>query len=179
MIQEKWKPVNGYEGLFEISDQGNVRSLGRSSINRWGAIMKRARPLRPHHDQKGYLRIRLWKSKTEPFVTFKVHRLVAGHFIPNPQNLPQVNHLNGIKDDNRAINLAWCDNSENQIHANAMGLRRIPRGEENHLSKIVLHLETGVFYGSAREAYNHSPAITSFEVFCKRIRENKSYTYAA
>lgn len=121
---ETWKPVIGYETLFEISDMGNIRSFRKPSVNRWGAYFKNAKALAPHHDKKGYLRIRLWRSKTEKFVTHKMHRLVAQHFIDNPLNLPQINHKNGIKDDNRAENLEWCDNRYNQIHALKTGLKK-------------------------------------------------------
>jgi len=177
-MSEQWKPVPGYEGLFEISDMGNIRSLDKPSFNRWGPCVKRGKSLNAHHDAKGYLQIRLWRGSKDDFKSFKVHRLVAAAFIPNPDNLAQVNHLNGIKDDNRAVNLAWCDNSENQLHANATGLRKgSPKGGDNHMSKIVLHLSAGVFYDSAREAYNHSERKERFEMFCKNIRNNKNYTY--
>lgn len=97
-VVENWKPVVGYEGLYEVSDFGRVRSL---NYNRSGEVM-----IMKFEKPKGYQRVQLSKcGKTKHFF---VHRLVAFAFIPNPNNLPQVNHINEVKDDNRVVNLEWC-----------------------------------------------------------------------
>jgi len=179
MIQEKWQPLKGYEQLFEISTDGRIRSFAKKTQNRWGPCTKAGKMLRPSPDEKGYMKIRLWRSKDD-FSSYRVHRLVANQFIPNPNGYDQVNHIDGNKANNAASNLEWCNNSLNQIHANATGLRKgSPKGKDNHLSKTVLHLLSGVYYDSAREAYNHSSMNIRFEVFCKNIRHNKNYTYGA
>jgi len=76
--------------------------------------------------------------------TVKFHRMVAMKYVPNPNGKPCVNHINGIKDDNRAENLEWCTVAENNAHAFRLGL--------NPTAKLVLNLDTGIFYESAREA---------------------------
>ena len=110
---ENWKPVVGYEGLYEVSDQGRVRSYRRCS-----KYSKERQPklLAGNKKWTGYIEIQLYdgygNKKYSP-----AHRLVAEAFIPNPDGKPEVNHKNGIRDDNRAENLEWVTCSENHKHA--------------------------------------------------------------
>jgi hypothetical protein len=106
---EQWKPIKGTEGKIEISNLGRVRSLLRD-----------CRILKPQKDSKGYLRISVTISRRK--TTFKVHREVAKAFLSNPHNLPQVNHLDGKKENNQVGNLEWCDNINNAHHAISKGL---------------------------------------------------------
>ena len=98
---EVWKDISGYENRYQISNLGRVKSLsygGRTGIEK---IMK------PSVDTKGYNFVELRNKK------IKVHRLVALAFIPNPDNKECVDHINGIRNDNRVDNLRWCTNKEN------------------------------------------------------------------
>ena len=96
---EYWRPISGYEG-YEVSNLGRVRSL------KFGKI----RILKPS-ETKGYFHVALFKDGIRK--QFKVHRLVAMAFIPNPNNFPQINHRNEITTDNRVENLEWCNASYN------------------------------------------------------------------
>lgn len=102
--QELWLPVVGYEGLYEDSNLGRVKSL---NYNHTGT----ERVLRERKNNNGYLYITLYKDGKAK--THRVHRLVAESFIPNPYNLPEVNHLDENPLNNRVSNLQWCDRSYN------------------------------------------------------------------
>lgn len=102
-MEEIWKDIKGYEGLYEVSNIGRVRSLN-----------KRKKRVLKNENGYGYLRVSL--SKNNKLKHFQVHRLVAQSFIPNVNNFPEVNHINGVKDDNRVENLEWCTRNENELH---------------------------------------------------------------
>lgn len=124
---EYWCDVEGYPG-YQVSNLGNVRSLDRVVRRKNGRTLTiKGQPLKPQKNHKGYLRVRLRKEKKEKALS--VHRLVATAFIANPKSKPQVNHLNGDKQDNNVLNLEWCTQSENIKHAFRMGLNH---DGENH-----------------------------------------------
>lgn len=105
-MKELWKPVTGYERFYEVSNWARVKSLfnGRHGFYR-------DKILKPQINKEGYLYINLsLNGVTKPFY---IHRLVALAFIPNPENKPQVDHINKIRDDNRVKNLQWLTASEN------------------------------------------------------------------
>jgi hypothetical protein len=115
---EEWRKIPGFADHYECSSLGKFRRLAFKTNKRpfsFPAIDIVGTWL----DYKGYKKIRI-KGKV-----CSTHRLIAKAFLPNPENLPQVNHRNGIKDDNRAENLEWCDNSGNQQHAIRTGLKRV------------------------------------------------------
>ncbi len=126
-MKEIWKDVEGYEGLYQVSNLGNVKSLKRKKWNGFNFIETTEKILKTSKSYKGYLRTRLYKDgKSKCFPT---HRIVAQAFIPNPNNKPQVNHIDGDKTNNKAENLEWCTNAENQQHAIKTKLRKTKLGD--------------------------------------------------
>lgn len=174
LYKEVWKPVvlldNGesYEGLYEVSNMGRVRSLDREVIFSDGrkALYKgKIRILSPNKD--GYLQVGLCKNSKQKIIS--VHRLVAEAFIPNPDNKETVNHINGDKTCNTVFNLEWADRSEQLYHAYDHNLKKKMEGNNNPNygkelsqeiknkiseanSKQCICIETGEIYKSLKEA---------------------------
>ena len=118
-MTEVWRDITGYEGLYQISNTGRVKSLDR--INNVGRHCKE-RMLSIGLDGTGYLMIGLYKmGKRYPT---NIHRLVAIHFIANPGGKPQVNHIDGDKTNSIVTNLEWCTEAENISHAHRVGLAK-------------------------------------------------------
>lgn len=128
---ETWKPIKDYEGLYEISDCGRVKSLDRwDSLNR----LKIGKILNCCDNGSGYMIVNLKAFGKQNIKT--IHRLVAEAFIPNPNNLPCVNHKDGNKQNNNVDNLEWCTHSENMKHAFRTGLSFQKKGEFNSQHKL-------------------------------------------
>lgn len=150
---EKWLPVSGYEGAYEVSDLGRVRSLDviRKQKSAWGGKMieyhKKGKILSPHSTNSigRYLMVQL-RSPKKKEKYFLVHRLVAETFVKNDESKLCVNHLNNIKNDNRASNLEWSSYKENTAHGlmsgninkNRMGVttRRLDEVEKNEILRL-------------------------------------------
>lgn len=132
---EEWKDILGYEGLYQISSFGRVKSLEREWIAGFNIKVKGQEKIRKiSFGTKGYSQIQLFKNGKHK--TCRVHRLVAEAFIPNPDNKSQVNHINGIKTDNIVENLEWCTNEYNMNHAWKNGLHKIRIGDKSPNNKL-------------------------------------------
>lgn len=130
-MEEIWKDIKGYEGSYQVSTLGNVRSLPRKTNNQYsqGILMK------PHKTPFGYLKVQLYKNKKAKW--FPIHRLVAMAFLNEFDSTLQVNHKNGIKTDNTINNLEMVTASENQLHSYRV-LKNIP-SMQNHFGKQHVH----------------------------------------
>lgn len=131
-MKEVWKQVEDYPDYY-ISNLGRLKSIDRYIVDSLGRKTKRkGKLIKLHKSHKGYLRVKMING--DKHITTSIHRIMAKAFIPNPENKPQVNHINGIKTDNRIENLEWCTNQENQIHAIKNKLIKHNKGEKHHMS---------------------------------------------
>ena len=144
---EEWKPIPGYEGLYEVSNYGRVRSFKWSSN---GKILS------PCKDGSGYCFVNLCKDgKVKPRI---IHRLVAEAFIPNPNNFPQVNHMDECKENNYFGNLEWCSPAYNISY----GTRTRRMAEKN--SKPVVQLDKKGNFISEFESLTEASKITDIVI---------------
>lgn len=122
-----FKDLKGYEGYYKINEEGVVISVDRTCVRGRGALSYlKGQIIKPRKDRYGYLNIKVSKNAIRKRTT--VHRLVAINFIPNPENKPQVNHLDGNKENNHISNLEWCTGQENINHAVLNNLRGSKKG---------------------------------------------------
>lgn len=145
---EIWKDVEGYEGRYQVSSLGNVKSLSRlvgGKPGRGGSKKINERVLKFGVGKTGYLSVSLRDGSSSKGCY--VHRLVAQAFIPNPENKPTVNHKNGIKSDNAAHNLEWSTFSENTQHGYKTGLLKCKKGEYATNVKLTASQAVEIKYG--------------------------------
>lgn len=183
MNSEIWKPVVGYEGYYEVSDLGEVRSLDRiikhslgGKKNKRGCLMKQKT------NRRGCKCIKLMKHGN--YAHLLVHQLVAQSFIPNPENKPEVNHIHGIKSDNRASQLEWNTRLENNQHAFKTGLITVKTGDSHHFfgrtglrchnSKKVKSVITGEILNQASAAQKCSLHQSTFSLMMSGKKPNKT-----
>lgn len=122
-MEEVWKDIDGFQGCYQVSNLGNVRSIDRYvRCGENGIKLQLGKSIKQSKNKYGYMQVRLSNGRKNKF-SYTVHRLVAIAFIPNDNNYDQVNHIDGNKQNNYVENLEWCNNSYNQIHAYKTGLQ--------------------------------------------------------
>lgn len=163
----EWKFIEGTNREYQVSSTGLVKTT------------KTGRILRACVDQRGYLRVALFKTNREK--RYKVHRLVAEAFIPNPQGLPQVNHKDGNKANNCVSNLEWVTNEQNMKHAKENGLRKGHEQFCKETSKrvIAINIETGEqrIFDSILSARKNIGTQHVQEVLAGKRKQAKGYSF--
>lgn len=137
-MTENWKEVKGFPDYL-ISNNGRLWSKTKIVSRPKGKYLKKGKIMKLHDDTRGYLTANLINGNVRK--NYKIHRLVAENFIENPEEKREVNHINGIKDDNRVSNLEWVTSKENKKHAWNIGLYKKQNGlkfsgEKNGFSKL-------------------------------------------
>ena len=142
---EVWKAIPGYEGIYEASNFGRIKSVERVVEGRWGPTVIREHLLKPNNVHDGYQQVKfcVGNERSQQLV----HRLIASAFLPNPDNLPQVNHKDGNPENNNVENLEWCTAAENSQHRS-----RVLKKWVGHPKKPVKCLDTGKVYESSHHA---------------------------
>lgn len=157
-MDEIWRDIEGYEGLYQVSNLGRIKSLRRQVVNTVGFRIVPEAYLKGSF-RYGYRIVRLCKNGNVK--RYMVHRLVAQAFIPNPENKPSVNHIDGVPNNNMLSNLEWATYSEQQNHRHHVLHQKVGRaylgkfGKEHNKSKTVyqiLNEKIIAEFGSTKEA---------------------------
>lgn len=120
VMVEIWKNIKGFDDKYQVSNLGRVKSVSRTRKGKNNSIVfVPEKILKGKYDKDGYIEYALCTGKHKQLKFYRAHRLVAEAFIPNPNNLPHVNHINEVKDDNRVENLEWCTSQYNTFYSSA------------------------------------------------------------
>jgi hypothetical protein len=152
---EIWKDITGFEGMYQVSNLGRVKSLRREIICNKGKRIVEERILKQTINNSGYFNLQL--TKESKYYQKTVHRLVLEAFVDNPENKEQINHINAIKNDNRLINLEWSTRKENMKHACNLKLLNVPKpnkiGSTNNGNRTkIIYNPTGEIFDSIKIA---------------------------
>ena len=182
-MEEIWKDIKGYEGLYQVSNYGRVKSLEKIDLK---GYHRREKILITSCGSDGYCQVGLTKKNIRKM--YKAHRLVAEAFIPNPENKPQINHIDGDKTNNVMKNLEWVTREENMQHAYKIGLTKGHKGHkhsEETKSRIsnslkakygikVICITTGEIFSSIKTAAQNTNATESGICLCCKGKQNYS-----
>lgn len=142
-VVERWVVAPGFDGYYEVSDIGRVRSLDRIVVDKGGRRKRflKGAIMQPHKDKDGYLIVH-FRYKGEDYPNIKLHRLVAKAFIPNDDNLPYINHKDFDRSNNKVSNLEWCTAQQNNVYSRKFGRIRNwtagKFGKDNKQSRLLL-----------------------------------------
>lgn len=174
-LWEKWKAIPNYEGLYKASTLGKIKSLEKvihkqnCNVVFKETILKQF--LRSVLNRHGYYCVNLYDNNHKCKTHF-VHRLLAISFILNPNNKPQINHIDGIKINNKLYNLEWCTASENSQHAYDTGLSIPPRGIKNGNSKLTE--EDVIYIRNTRYKVSRKDLAAKFNISLKHVDKVRS-----
>jgi len=149
-VSEEWRDIPDFEG-YQVSSFGRVKGVDRLRKGKTGLRLTNGQEMKQVLNKKGYPEVRLRKNGCH---TRLVHKLVASAFMTKPEGCTQINHLNGVKTDNRLTNLQWVTQSENQLHAYKLGLQPSRAGERNGRATITDEKVTALkeLYNSGKSA---------------------------
>lgn len=168
MIKEIWKDISGYEGLYQVSNFGRIKSYHRGKTSVLAGT-----------PNNGYIRIRLCKDGIRGNLIL-IHRLVCVAFIPNPENKPCVNHIDGNPSNNNVNNLEWCTSSENELHSHRVLKKPTTKywlgkkGKLHYWSKPIICIQTNKRYDCAKEAA-HELNLQGANI-CKVLNGQRNHT---
>lgn len=174
MTMEIWKDIEGYNGYYQVSNKGNVRAMYFKNNK---VFKKQERLLKSVTNKNNRVYISLYKDGKRKNI--QIHRLVAIAFIPNPDQLPEVNHIDGNPSNNNANNLEWCTKKYNMQHAYDNNLNHFKEYNDSNKKSVVR--DDGVIYPSIREcarANGSSQAAIKGAIFGRKQQKTaKGHTY--
>lgn len=173
-MQEIWKDIKGYEGLYQVSNLGRVKSLERlakSNNNNYRIVKEKF--LKKYEDKDGYIRVSL--NKNSKSLSYPIHRLIAEAFIPNFNNLPQINHKDENKKNNCINNLEWCTTKYNCNYGTRT--QRCKQKEQIPIEQYDLNGNLIKKWDSAKQVYNKLGYDFSLIRKCCNNKIDKAYNY--
>jgi len=172
MEKEIWKEIPNYEGFYEVSNFGRIKSLKRSILREGGKMLNlKEKLLNPIIDEHGYYKVQLWKGNM-PY-SVRVHRLVAICFVNNYNPNLEVNHIDGNKLNNLYNNLEWCTSLKNQLEAVRLGLKKQTKVNMYKNGVLVSTFESV----SKAAEINKTSRSSIFRCLKGKFKQNNGYTW--